>query len=285
MPRWGGCPRDLPDRAQPFHASTRAHALGSWSFVAIGLCERAFTTVRLRGGKMSTPTTSPAGSSHVVATSSVVYGSTEPVVVRVISIRHRRDAGPEVVVDVMTIPSSPRLREGLVIRGRIGPRHRLGPPRQVVLVQHGEAARDEADPPLATGAASRRRLRPSSPLTDDDRLVSSTLRRAVQTARATGRATEQVRDLDEFRFGPAWTWEQGDARGPGAVATGAPCRRRSLPRVPGARSRPSTPLPADPPPGRLVAVVHSGVMGRRGPLGVQPAPDALTTTRPGRTRR
>ena len=42
--------------------------------------------------------------------------------------------------------------------------------------------------------------------------MSSTLVRAVQTATALGRAPERSPDLDEFRFGPEWSWAQADDR-------------------------------------------------------------------------
>lgn len=153
-------------------------------------------------------------------------------------------------------------------------------PVRVLLVRHGEARRDEADPPLSDrGVAQAAALASSLALTDDDRLVSSTLRRAVQTARATGREPEQVRDLDEFRFGPAWTWEQGEERED--LALWRPEHRAGDESLLEFQVRVESALDAllaDPPPGRLVAVVHSGVMDAVVRWAFSLAPDVPWTT-------
>lgn len=92
--------------------------------------------------------------------------------------------------------------------------------------------------------------------------MSSPLVRARDTAAALGRDPVEVPGLTEFRFGPAWDWEQGD-------------RREDLPlwrpehRLGGGESllefglrveAAVTSLFPAPPPGRVVAVVHSGVI-------------------------
>lgn len=134
-------------------------------------------------------------------------------------------------------------------------------PVRVLLVRHGEQRTDAPDPSLSDrGAAQAQAVAAALGLTREDRLVSSTLRRAVETARATGHEPEQVRDLDEFRFGPEWTWQQGDEREDLALwlpehRAGAESLEEFQTRVEVALDR----LLADAPRGRLVVVVHSGV--------------------------
>ena len=110
--------------------------------------------------------------------------------------------------------------------------------------------------------------------------MSSTLRRAVQTATALGRAPERRADLDEFRFGPQWSWAQADDREDLALW-------RPEHRPPGGESLHEfqvrvddalRALLADPPAGRLVVVVHSGVLDAivRWAFGL--GPDAAWTT-------
>jgi broad specificity phosphatase PhoE len=82
---------------------------------------------------------------------------------------------------------------------------------RLLVVRHGQQERDGHDGPLtALGREQATDTAAGIRLAGNDRLVSSGLRRAVQTATALGRAPEQFGDLDEFRFGPQWTWAQAD---------------------------------------------------------------------------
>lgn len=134
---------------------------------------------------------------------------------------------------------------------------------RLLLVRHGQQGRASGDDALtALGRDQARATAAAIGLTADDRLVSSTMRRAVETAAAMGRPPEQYADLDEFRFGPAWTWADGDAREdlvlwrPEHRAPGGESMRGFQTRIQEALQW----LLADPPPGRLVLVVHSGVI-------------------------
>lgn len=156
-------------------------------------------------------------------------------------------------------------------------------PVRVLLVRHGEQRTDDRDPSLSDrGLAQAAAVASAIDLTDNDRLLSSTLRRAVETARATGREPEQLRDLDEFRFGPSWTWEQGEEREDLALwrpehSAGEESLLEFQTRVESALDA----LVSQPPPGRLVVVVHSGVMDAvvRWAFGI--APDVAWTTEVG----
>lgn len=134
---------------------------------------------------------------------------------------------------------------------------------RLVLVRHAQQERDGQDGALtplghaqaaATGAALR--------LAAADRLVSSSLVRTVETATAFGRAPEQVAELDEFRFGPDWTWTDADNLEylalwrPDDRTPGGESLREFQSRVTGAL----TALLAEPPTGRLILVVHAGVV-------------------------
>ena len=135
-------------------------------------------------------------------------------------------------------------------------------PVRLLLVRHGEQERDGDDGPLtSTGAAQARAVAQALGVAAEDRLVSSTLRRAVETARATGREPERSAGLDEFRFGPAWTWEQTDDREDLTLWRpehdgGGETLRDFQTRVEAALGG----LVAVRPAGRLVLVVHSGVI-------------------------
>jgi broad specificity phosphatase PhoE len=84
---------------------------------------------------------------------------------------------------------------------------------RILILRHAEQVRDGDDGPLTPlGQAQAAATADAVGLTDDDHLVSSTLRRAVETATALGRAPERWPDLDEFRFGPQWTWDRADDR-------------------------------------------------------------------------
>jgi broad specificity phosphatase PhoE len=134
---------------------------------------------------------------------------------------------------------------------------------RVLMVRHGQQERTGGDGPLTRLGRRQAAVAGSAiNLAEDDRLIASTLRRAVGTASAFGRAPEKVADLDEFRFGPGWTWEQGDEREDLALW-------RPEDRAPGGESlrdfhgRVQSVLQAlvmEPPAGRLVLVVHSGVI-------------------------
>jgi probable phosphoglycerate mutase len=133
----------------------------------------------------------------------------------------------------------------------------------LLIVRHGQQERDGDDGPLTKLGREQARLTASAiELTEGDRLVSSTLRRAVQTATAFGREPEQVADLDEFRFGPSWVWEQADAGEDKALwrpddrMRGGESLREFQFRVEAALAT----LIDSQGPGRLVVVVHSGVI-------------------------
>lgn len=139
------------------------------------------------------------------------------------------------------------------------------PPVRLLVVRHGEQVREGQDGPLtALGRAQAAATAEAIGLTSRDRLVSSTRRRAVETARAMGRAPEQVADLDEFRFGESWSWADADEREDLLLW-------RSEHRTPGGESmgefqervqRAWDGLVAEPPEaeGRLIVVVHAGVI-------------------------
>jgi broad specificity phosphatase PhoE len=155
------------------------------------------------------------------------------------------------------------------------------PSVRILLVRHAQQVRDGQDGELtplgraqAAAAALAVRLAP------DDRLVSSSLVRTAATAAAFGRPPERFPELDEFRFGPDWTWThveshehlalwRGDDRRPGGESL-----REFGERVVGA----VTALLAEPPAGRLVLVVHAGVIDAvlRWAFGL--GPDAPWTT-------
>ena len=84
---------------------------------------------------------------------------------------------------------------------------------RILVVRHAQQERDGADGPLtALGEAQAAATAPAVDLNQSDRLVSSSLLRAVQTASALGRTSERIPDLDEFRFGPQWSWTRAEDR-------------------------------------------------------------------------
>lgn len=134
---------------------------------------------------------------------------------------------------------------------------------RLLIVRHGEQERTGDDGPLTPfGRQQARATAAAVALTGQDRLVSSTLRRAVETATALGRPPEQHADLDEFRFGPAWSWEQAGDREdlalwrPEHAAAGGETLHAFQARVGAVLQS----LLAGPPAGRLILVVHSGVI-------------------------
>lgn len=135
-------------------------------------------------------------------------------------------------------------------------------PIDVLLVRHGEPEPDPGnDGPLTPrGIEQAALLADAIALRDTDRLVSSTLKRAVQTAQAFGREPEQVGDLDEFRFGPRSEWpvdEHGELNlwrpeHDAGVETLAEFQRRVVNAL--------TTLFDPAPEGRLIVCAHSGVL-------------------------
>jgi len=150
----------------------------------------------------------------------------------------------------------------------------------LVLIRHGEQERIGQDGPLtARGRDQAAALVSAILLTAEDVLVSSSRQRARQTAACLGPAVEVVEDLDEYRFGPAWSWEQGDRRedlvlwrpedrsGDESMAE----FQRRIDRAVGG-------LVGRNPAGRIILCVHSGVIDAilRWAFGI--APEAAWTT-------
>jgi broad specificity phosphatase PhoE len=137
------------------------------------------------------------------------------------------------------------------------------PPVHLLVVRHGQQTREGQDGPLTSlGREQVARTAVAIGLTSQDRLVSSTRRRAVQTATAFGREPEQIADLDEFRFGESWSWADADEREdlllwrPEHSAPGGETLGEFQERV----SRALDELTAHPPEGRIIVVVHAGVI-------------------------
>jgi probable phosphoglycerate mutase len=83
----------------------------------------------------------------------------------------------------------------------------------ILVVRHAQQVRDGPDASLtAVGRSQASATAGALNLAGTDRLVSSTLLRAVETATALGRAPERFAALNEFRFGPQWSWAQGNDR-------------------------------------------------------------------------
>ena len=83
----------------------------------------------------------------------------------------------------------------------------------LVVVRHGEQERTGQDGPLtARGLRQAAALGPAVSLTASDLLVSSSRLRARQTAEAIAAGAEVIDDLDEYRFGPDWTWQHAETR-------------------------------------------------------------------------
>jgi broad specificity phosphatase PhoE len=133
----------------------------------------------------------------------------------------------------------------------------------LLLVRHGEQERAGQDGRLtARGRRQVEVLGRAVGLGPAERLVSSPLLRARQTAAALGPSPEVVDGLAEFRFGPSWDWQRADQRDDLLLW-------RTDHRVAGGESMGEfqarvelalRTLLAAPAAGRTVAVVHSGVI-------------------------
>ncbi len=157
------------------------------------------------------------------------------------------------------------------------------PPVHLLLVRHGQQVREGQDGPLTPlGEEQALATGKTLALTEADRLVSSTRQRAVATARAFGREPEQVADLDEIRFGESWTWADADEREdlllwrPEHRTPGGESLGEFQSRVQGALAQ----LCDQPPQGRLIVVVHAGVIDAalRWVYGLGPESDWTTET-------
>jgi probable phosphoglycerate mutase len=83
----------------------------------------------------------------------------------------------------------------------------------LVLVRHGEQERTGQDGPLtARGHRQAAALGAAVALSSADVLVCSSRQRARQTAELIGAGAEVFDDLDEFRFGPDWSWQHAEVR-------------------------------------------------------------------------
>lgn len=135
-------------------------------------------------------------------------------------------------------------------------------PVPVLLVRHGEQVREGDDGPLTPrGEQQARHLADALRLQGVDSLVSSSLRRAVATARALGREPRPVADLDEFRFGPGWSWDAAGERQD--LALWRPEHRAGDESLGAFEERVGSALESELDPyvgGRLIVVVHSGVI-------------------------
>jgi broad specificity phosphatase PhoE len=132
----------------------------------------------------------------------------------------------------------------------------------LVLVRHGQQERTGQDGPLTPrGLQQAAAAGAAVALTASDLLVSSSRRRARQTAELIGGAAEVFDDLDEFRFGTDWTWQQGDARED--LVLWRPEHRfgdESMAEFQQRVDRVVDALVQRDPPGRIVMCVHSGVI-------------------------
>jgi broad specificity phosphatase PhoE len=108
---------------------------------------------------------------------------------------------------------------------------------RLILVRHGQSTHNaqarlqgQADPPLSdAGRAEAELLRPALPAFEDDRVVTSDLQRAAQTATLLGypgaRRDPRFREIDvgewegrplaEFPAGPETAWRGGPLQAPG----------------------------------------------------------------------
>ncbi|HZJ66973.1 MAG TPA: histidine phosphatase family protein, partial [Kofleriaceae bacterium] len=83
----------------------------------------------------------------------------------------------------------------------------------LVMVRHGEQERTGQDGPLtARGLRQAAAVASAVSLAASDLLVSSSRLRARQTAAAIAAGAEVIDDLDEYRFGPDWTWQHAETR-------------------------------------------------------------------------
>src|SRR3954466_11895907 len=108
---------------------------------------------------------------------------------------------------------------------------------RLILVRHGQSTHNaearlqgQADPPLSdAGRAEAELLRPALPVLENDRVVTSDLQRAVQTAALLGhsgaRRDPRLREIDvgewegralaDFPAGPETAWRGGPLKAPG----------------------------------------------------------------------
>src|ERR1700754_1917632 len=108
---------------------------------------------------------------------------------------------------------------------------------RLILVRHGQSTHNaqarlqgQADPPLSdAGRAEAELLRPALPALDNDRVVTSDLKRAVETAELLGhsgaRRDPRFREIDvgawegrslaDFPAGPETAWRGGPLKAPG----------------------------------------------------------------------
>jgi broad specificity phosphatase PhoE len=138
------------------------------------------------------------------------------------------------------------------------------PPIDLLLLRHGEQEPDPGHDGRLTprGVEQAGRLAEAVGLRDADRLVSSSLTRAVHTAQILGREPERVDELDEYRFGPRSEWPL-DAHG--GLVLWRPEHRAGVETLAEFQRRVEDALttlfePPPPPDGRLVVCVHSGVI-------------------------
>jgi probable phosphoglycerate mutase len=136
----------------------------------------------------------------------------------------------------------------------------------LVVVRHAEQERDGQDGRLtARGRQQAATLSDALALTPADLVASSSRRRARETAAALGSAAEiaaEILDgLDEYRFGPDWTWQHADDREDLVLwrpedRAGAESLAEFQARV----DHTVESLVDRKPPGRIVMCVHSGVI-------------------------
>jgi probable phosphoglycerate mutase len=113
---------------------------------------------------------------------------------------------------------------------------------RLILVRHGQSTHNaqarlqgQADPPLSdAGRAEAELLKPALPAFEDDRVVTSDLQRAAQTAALLGypgaRRDPRFREIDvgewegrplaEFPAGPETAWRGGPLQAPGGESWG-----------------------------------------------------------------
>lgn len=133
---------------------------------------------------------------------------------------------------------------------------------ELVIVRYGQQEHTGQDGSLTErGREQARRVGSVLALTPTDRLVSSTLKRSVQTAGEFGVDLQQVTDLCEFRFGPTWNWQKADNRED--LALWRPEHHdedESLGKFHRRVVSALDHLLTTPPDGRIVLCVHSGVI-------------------------
>ena len=132
----------------------------------------------------------------------------------------------------------------------------------LVLVRHGQQERTGQDGPLtARGHRQAAALTGAISLTPADLLVCSSRLRARQTAELIGAGAEVIDDLDEFRFGPDWTWQHAEVRDD--LVAWQPehhCGAETMAEFQRRVDRVVEALVARNPSGRIILCVHSGVI-------------------------